>query len=351
MKGPIRLAAGVALLLNAAWTTPVARAEGGSSSFTENANWPQPRFEAKVESRPDGVDVRISARETIPGQGTAPQPATKPSQAPAAAPPAAPAAQPAADSGVRSWSDDGGYHRVTADGHTQDLTAPNIGLASQDSWNAAYQGHINEQPYLLFVDNQFQGVVWIPDQPNVNRRFGGPPEAPPDTPGAGCGGCTDARQVALDIETHIPLPPIKIQINPQTGLVGMAGWFWVDGYDGRPIQQSRTVTVPPPAPGLPPTSFTVTVRVWPDEYKWEFGDGGALTTQSLGKAYPTESDIKHIYEHSSLPFDTGFPIFLTVRFRAEFSVNGGTPQPLPPIQHTYRTDHPVQEIQAILSHR
>ena len=216
-------------------------------------------------------------------------------------------------------------------------------------WSSEFQGHPSQMPYVLTIDNQFQDIVWIPYQPDPQLQFGPAPEPPPNTPGAGCGGCTDARQVALDMVTHIPLPPIKLRVNPDVGLVGMAGWFWVDGYRGETIQESRTVTVPPPAPGLPPSSFTVTVRLWGEDYSWAFGDGKTLETTSLGKAYPTESDIQHNYQHSSLPFADGFPVFLTVHFHAEFSVNGGAPQGLPPIQHTWQANHPVQEIQAVLN--
>ena len=333
--------------------TPLLRADSADPGrLRPDSDKSQPSFQAHVESKSDGIDVHISARETIPGNsGNSPQAApAAPGPPLAAAQPAAQsnsAPQPAPDSTIRAWSDDAGYHRVTASGHSEDLVAPNVSSASPGLWSP--DDHPNSQPYLVFVDNQFQGVTWIPDQPNVNPRFGPAPEPPPNTPGAGCGGCTDARQVALDMVTHIPLPPIKLRVNPDIGLVGMAGWFWVDGYRGETIQESRTVTVPPPAPGLPPSSFTVTVRLWGEDYSWAFGDGKTLETTSLGKAYPTESDIQHNYQHSSLPFADGFPVFLTVRFHAEFSVNGGAPQGLPPIQHTWQANHPVQEIQAVLN--
>src|SRR5581483_1709088 len=110
---------------------------------------------------------------------------------------------------------------------------------------------------------------------------------------------------------------------------------------------SRTVTIPGP-PGQPPTSFTVTVRVWPAEYDWLFGDGGSLTTSSLGEPYPAQSDIQHTYEFSSYRFADGFPVDLTVHFAAQYQVNGGAFQPLPTVLHTYASTYPVQEAQAIL---
>jgi hypothetical protein len=130
----------------------------------------------------------------------------------------------------------------------------------------------------------------------------------------------------------------------------MPGWFWVAGYNGDPIQASRTITLPPPAPGLPPTSFTVTVRIWPSSYHWSFGDGTAIDTHSLGKPYPAQSDIKHTYEFSSLSFPTGFAVRCTVQWSAEYRVNGGGPQALPAIHHTYESDYRVQELQPVLTH-
>ena len=41
--------------------------------------------------------------------------------------------------------------------------------------------------------------------------------------------------------------------------------------------------------------------------------------------------------------------FETVEFAAEFRVNGGGPQALPPIRHTYETDFRVQELQPVLT--
>ncbi|MDE3075208.1 MAG: hypothetical protein KGJ86_07240, partial [Chloroflexota bacterium] len=80
-----------------------------------------------------------------------------------------------------------------------------------------------------------------------------------------------------------------------------------------------------------------------------FGDGNSLVTQSLGQPYPAESDITHSYEYSSLPFASGFPVRVTVEYDAEFRVNGGGPQGLPPIIRTYEHDYPVQEIQPVLT--
>ena len=89
--------------------------------------------------------------------------------------------------------------------------------------------------------------------------------------------------------------------------------------------------------------------MWPSRYDWSFGDGGNLTSQSLGKPYPAESDVQHKYEFSSLRYRAGFPVRLTVTFAAEFRVNGGAPQGLPPMRRTWGSDFRVQEIQPVLT--
>jgi len=331
-----------------------------SSRFVTGDNKDGTSFSATITTTDRGIWIDVRGQETVQGQAPTPQnappaaPAAAPAPAPASAAPAAQQAPPPAGPTItRSWYDPAwGYFSETSDGHVNNLTGVNIGsvASAPGGWaQVGEQQHPNTVPMAFTVDGQLQDIVWVPQQANENNvQWGAPPDAPPNTVINGGGG-TDPHQVALDVLGHIPLPNIKIRVNPDIGLVAMPDWFWVDGYNGNPIQQSRTVTLPPPAPGLPPTSFTVTVTITPSEYDWLFGDGGSLVAHSLGQPYPAESDLKHIYEYSSLPFASGFPVTLTVQFRAQFSVNGGAPQPLPTIRHTYEADHRVQEIQAIVN--
>lgn len=303
---------------------------------------------AQVESKSDGIYVHISVRGTGDGDHGNPQPAVAVAPAARASSPSVPSSPPA-PSGT-SWTDDFGYHYRSADGsHTQDILPENFSSVSQDFWHQQFAEHPNQSPYNLVVDQQYQGFVWLPNQPGTAVYVGPDPQAPPDTPPAGNGGSTDPYQVALDVLTHIPLPTIQLEQNPGLGLVAMPGWFWVQGYDGRTFGASKTVTLPPAFPGGPPRSFTVTVRVWGNKYIWNFGDGTSPLSGSLGKAYPQESDVKHTYEFSSFGLSSGFELLLTVEFAAQFQVNGGAPQGLPPIQHTYRANYPVQEVQSTLS--
>ena len=342
------LALGLALLGTSLLATPA-----GADSGSDDPGRPRPHgteplatssVTADVKSRPDGVYIHISARESIPGNPG--ETSSSPSAyAPASAGPPPPSPDAPAPA-TQSWTDNAGFHQVTPAGQRTDLTPTDISSVSTDFWSNQFQAHPGQLPYALNINNQFQGIVWIPDVNSDNVHLA-PPDAPPDSNITG-NGSTDPYQVALDVLGHVPLPNIQLRMNPGLGLVAMPGWFWVGNFDGQPFGASRTVVIPPPILGQPPTVFTVTVRVWPTEYDWLFGDGGSLVTHSLGQAYPAQSDVQHTYEYSSLSFSSGFPVDLTVQFAAEFRVNGGGPQPLPGIRHTWATTYPVQQAQAIL---
>lgn len=351
------------LMLLAA-TTRLGLAQGASApGYDRNLAWHTTKVTATVESRRDGVYVRITVRDSSPGEKRdapvddgATEADTNPVQN---------ASTQTTSTGVqdRYWRDVQGIHRQTADGHEYLLTPPPIGAGSLDAWTSDLRQHPNETPYLLYVDGQYSDVVWIPQstpssalQVDVQRSSSARP--------SGNGDSTDPREVALDALGHVPLPAIHLQVNPALGLVHLPGWFWVEGYDGRPFGLERRVTVPPevgddvPITVVPAddsrrreTHFTVQVRLWASRYEWDFGDGQNLLTTSLGKAMPAESDLQHTYEYSSLGLPDGFPVRLIVTFDAEYHVNGGPPIGLPPIQQTYEYGYRVQEIQSILTQR
>lgn len=365
-KRMLHLLFGLALALGCVQTT---QADDPGNDYDRNQNWPQPNVQTRVESRPDGVYVQIEVRQSSPGVY---QPGGAPAPAAAVSAPGvgggswstAAASSSAAPSG-RTWTDNTGIHHETADGHQIWLTPPMIGNASAASWRTQLQQHPNERPYALYTDGQFGGIVWLPNSADAGTlRFGAPPAAASPVVAAPAAPAVtiDPREVALEALSHVPLPDIQIRMNPGLGLVALPGWFWVEGYDGQPFGTARTLEIPPavgadvptdlvPAddPRRQGTSITVDVRVWPSTYAWSFGDGASLTTQSLGKPYPQESDIQHTYEYSSLPFPDGFPVQLTVEFAAEYRVNGGPPEPLAAIQRTYEASYRVQEVQPVLT--
>lgn len=355
---------------------PAALADDPDDNYWPDNNKPRAGTQVRtsVESRPDGVYVQIEVRQTSPGIH---RPAERPGSAPAATGPRSPvgasssaAAAPSTSSAAsrgRTWKDATGIHHESADGDRITLTPPMISSATRDSWVRQLQQHPNEDPYLLYSNDQFGGLVWLPRGTNPDSiRFGAPPAAapPPVAVPAGGGITIDPRDVALDALSRVPLPNIQIRMNPSLGLVALPGWFWVEGYDGRPFGTSRTVDIPPavgadvPADLVPAddarrrgSSITVDVRVWAAKYEWSFGDGASVVTRSLGKPYPQESDIQHTYEYSSLRFPGGFPVRLTVEYAAEYRVDGGPPQPLPPIRRTYEAGYRVQEVQPVLTGR
>ena len=347
-----------------------------------HANEPRATVEAKVESRSDGVYVQISVRQTVPGaNGSESIDSMRPqlvSARPSATGSSSAVSAPTVDNDTkttttsaatpgRRWTDRTGYHWESPTGQVITATPPNISSATRQSWVEQFQQHQNQNPFLIYVDQQFSGLVWVPQSSNSSNITIGPAPAnspPPDTAVGGNGGSTDPREVALDALGHVPLPNIQLHMNPALGLVAMPGWFWVEGYDGSPFGTSRTVNIPPEVGPEVPTSvvpandsrrqgssFTVEVRIWPTRYEWTFGDGASLTGLSLGKPYPAQSDIQHTYEYSSLRFPNGFPLWLTADFAAEYRVNGGTPQGLPTIRRTYQSTYRVQEVQPVLASR
>lgn len=344
----------------AALAAPSAQAQTPpSGSWDRNGNMDESGITYSVESTADGITVRITVRQSSPGSSE--RVSETPANLPVTVAPPAPQQDAPSAPLTREWTDNTGYHRITSDGQRVDVTPAIISTATRDWWVSQIAAHPNQIPYIVNIDNQFTDIIWIPDQSgNVAFSVDDAPPPPSPLPG-GNANSTDPREVALDALGHLPFPNVQLRANPGLGLVAVPSWFWVEGYDGQPISISRTVTVPPEVgPEVPlttvpatdprrlPTSFTVDVRVSPGSYVWSFGDGAHLTSSSLGHPYPAESEIKHTYEHSSLPYAGGFPLRLTVRFNTEFRLNGGGWVGLPQVERVYETGYRVQEMQPVL---
>ncbi len=290
-----------------------------------------PSVTVNVTSRQDGVWVRITSQQTVSG-GTGSSETTGAAAPNEMASASSSGASTDAASG-RTWSDWAGIHEITPDGHMIEIVPQVTPVADWPApWDrAAAAQHPNESPYLLLVDGNYGGLVWMPPGA-VHLGTPGTNQVAATTP------TFDPRQVALDLLRHVALPDLQIEVNPSLGLSGMSSWFWVQGYDGNAFGDSVTLS-----------GVTVSVRVVPIQYVWQFGDGTTLNSHSLGQPYPAESDIRHTYEYSSLRIPAGFPVELTVEFAAEYRVNGGAPQPLPSIQHAFTTSYRVQEAQSLLT--
>jgi len=250
-----------------------------------------------VRSGPDGVVIFIRTEEGQPGRTTA----------------------PTAEAGRASGNPSCSVQPV------------NVGNASATGWFGAQAPQRPDQvPYGLYCDGSFQGIVWLPAEASAT---GVQVVADP-------GETVDPVSLALSLLDRMPLPEMRIRFNPDTGLVALASWFWVEGYDGAPIR--RTATLGP---------ITVDVDVTPSSYRWSFGDGASLETASLGKPYPQESDLRHTYERSSLGAGGAYQISLEITFAVQFSVNGGPSQPLAPIARSLSAPYPVQQAQSVLTGR
>lgn len=323
------------------------------------------RFEAVVRVDQGGVSIEVRARRSTPGSNPSLDQPGSITQPVSSGPGSGGGTSSAI---VKSWFDPttNTYFSQTSSGLVYSLEPVNLGSPSTapGGWfQEGQQRYPNSTPMIFSVDGVFQGIVWVPNTSSGSNTNWGTPPANSAPPG-GNGASTNPSEVALDLFGHVPMPDIQLRANPALGLVALPGWFWVEGYDGSPFGASRTVVVPPevgdnvpltvvPAddPRRQPTSFTVSVRVWPARYEWRFGDGGGLVATSLGRPYPGESEIKHAYERSSLQHPDGFPVSLTVEFAAEFSVDGGGGQGLPSIIRTYELGYRVQEIQSVLTGR
>jgi hypothetical protein len=327
---------------------PAARADDDPPPGVFRPHGNTTTVDTTVTTQASGVDTRISVRQQAGGDA---RPATGPG---AGMPQPASVSAPSGGGSGRTTSAAAGPGRGRPEGGAGQPSSAGewtIYVGGRDDWASPGRA---AAPSFRPADPAAAGT------PAAGPLATGP--RPQGTRGGAPAAVLDPREVAFDVLDHLPTPNVTIRMNPALGLVAMPSWFWVEGYDGQPFGASRTVNVPAevgpevPTDSVPADSprrqsrpYTVTVRVSPSSYQWSFGDGASLVSKSLGKPYPAVSDIQHTYEYSSLRFPSGFPLQLTIEFAAEFRVNGGAPQALPPIRRTYSSSHLVQEVQPVLT--
>jgi hypothetical protein len=251
-----------------------------------------PDASVSVDSGPDGVTIYIAVSDTSAGGS--------------------------GDSSGGSSDDSGGWSCTSA--------AMIIGNATRDWFVREAPLHPGDAPWVVNCDNGFMSIVWLPisAQPADVRIV--------IVPGV------DPASMAADLRDHVPVPDITVGVNPATGLVAMPSWFWIEGYDGSAIRTSDTLG-----------DTTVEVEVRPTGYRWSFGDGEALETDSLGEAYPQESDIRHTYQQSSLADGGAFQVTVRITFSVRYRVDGGPWEPLDPITRSFSAAYRVQQLQSILT--
>jgi hypothetical protein len=70
--------------------------------------------------------------------------------------------------------------------------------------------------------------------------------------------------------------------------------------------------------------LTVTVRATLVGCLWNFGDGSGFDSGSdLGRAYPAESSVQHLYDTDSSALPNGYTVSASIYYRVDYSVNGG----------------------------
>lgn len=300
-------------------------------------------YSATITTGGRGVWINVHARLSYSGQYASPSGATIAYASYGSRPGSSSNGSSAGYSGSasvgRSWTNAQGEPYYEVGGRVYHLAGVNIGWESEGAsgwFTVGSRQHPGEVPEALYVNGQFQGIVWVPVGAG-NVHWG----APPSGQAAGTAAApvvVDPRVVAMNVLQHIPLPNVQLRMNPHLGLVAMPGWFWGEGYNGQPFGGSASVG-----------AVTVAVQVEAVSYTWSFGDGATVVSHDLGQPYPAESDIKHTYQYSSLHFPDGFPIRLTIEFAATYSVNGGPLIPLSTMARTYTASYRVQEVQSILT--
>lgn len=257
----------------------------------------KPREEIAVVSGPEGVTIFISVVGQVPGSDAAP-------------------------------GSPGSISSPT--GPSCSASPTNVSDTSAGWVRAGLAANPGTVPYSVSCDDGYFGIAWVPtDAPAAPQVIVGAPPIP----------AVDPVAIQASVLGIVPLPPIKVGANPDVGLVAMPAWFWVDGYDGATLYGARSI-------GL----ITVEVEITPIGYDWTFGDGATLETHSLGRAYPSESDLQHTYEQSSLMAGGTFSVQLDITFSAQYRVNGRGPWlPLAPVVQSYTRDYPVQQLQSVLT--
>jgi hypothetical protein len=174
-------------------------------------------------------------------------------------------------------------------------------------------------PYLLWCGDEMRGLVWL------------------DTSGGSAAPALDPETIAMHIRDEIPVPDADIRINPDRGLVGVDSWFWIEGYDGAPIEESTDAF-----------GQTVEVEARVTSYEWAFGDGDTIEAGTPGRPYPHRSQIRHVYERSSAGLAAGYIVEVTFTFEVRYRVDGGGWLDLPGITRFASTSYPVRESQAVI---
>ena len=141
-----------------------------------------------------------------------------------------------------------------------------------------------------------------------------------------------AQRVARQLLARVEFPTLEIGVNPTTGLAGLESWYWIDGYDGRPVTAARAEF------GI---SIELEVRV--SDVRWEFGDGTTVVA-GLGERYPARSSVTHTYERSG-----AYTVGAGFGYRSRYRVDGGEWTDLEAVPRTAERSYDVREVRSALT--
>jgi hypothetical protein len=222
------------------------------------------------------------------------------------------------DSQVRGSVPGGSAIQASGSGSNCALQATNIGSSlSEEFWDRPP----NELPFFLWCNGELVGLVWRVI--GIGGGVSGPVLSP--------------QEIAMRLRDRIPIPKVMIGVNPDRGLVGVESWFWIEGYDGGPVSESTEAF-----------GQGIEVQAHVERYEWFFGDDSTLSTKTLGRSYPERSDVRHIYERSSLGYEKGYPVEVGFFFSVRYRVDGGGWIELPGIERFAEASYQVRESQAVI---
>ena len=241
--------------------------------------------------------------ETAPGGGTPPLNITNPMQAPSTLPTGLPSTggggeanacrndpNCSGDSGSSGGFDTGG--QPTGDGQSFAFAGSAPGRGHGSLLMLAFPAHVDQAAGCDESASPSGDSGPPAGDPGAGTGPGAPPSPPPPPvpcpPPPGPPALPDPRAVAGGIA--LPWPAFQIRAKPDSvGLDGLPSWFWLEGYDGRPIAATQHLHLdgrPSPQPGCPagpPADEDVGVRAVPGAYMWRVGDDDrSLATTSLG---------------------------------------------------------------------
>jgi hypothetical protein len=172
-------------------------------------------------------------------------------------------------------------------------------------------------PYSVFdAAGTLIGIVCVSNQ--------NPPAGPLPAP----------LQLAQQASAQQPWPSLQVGVNPGTGLTGLASWFWLGG---NPQMPDATASAGP---------LTVTVHASLIDVVWDFGDGSGVSSGTdLGRAYPAQSSIQHVYQTDTFGRPGGYSCNALVRYRVTYSLNGGPFAELGVKAQPYSVSYQVNQLQ------